>query len=127
MAGYASGIAGIAVHHAVCQTIVRGLGTPHAQTNAVMLPHFVRFMEPRAPDAIARLAQALGAGTVPNAAAPRVAELAARSGVSRLSQLHVNASALDRIVTAALAHPALNNTPEPPDAGELRTILDDAL
>ena len=44
-----SGSAGFAVHHAVCQTIVRVAGTPHAQTNAVMLPHFVRMMEARAP------------------------------------------------------------------------------
>ena len=44
LAGYAVGNAGLAVHHAVCQTIVRTCGTPHAQTNAVMLPHSVRLM-----------------------------------------------------------------------------------
>ena len=49
LAGYAVGNAGLAVHHAVCQTIVRTCGTPHAQTNAVMLPHSVRLMSLRAP------------------------------------------------------------------------------
>ena len=48
LAGYASGVAGFAVHHAVCQTIVRVAGTPHAATNAVMLPHFVDLMAERA-------------------------------------------------------------------------------
>ena len=35
LAGYVSGSTGIAVHHAVCQTLVRETGTPHAETNAV--------------------------------------------------------------------------------------------
>ena len=60
LAGYAVGNAGLAVHHAVCQTIVRTCGTPHAQTNAVMLPHSVRLMSLRAPGEIGRLASALG-------------------------------------------------------------------
>ena len=53
LAGYASGSTGIAVHHAVCQTLVREAGTPHAETNAVMLPHSAAFMTPRAPAALA--------------------------------------------------------------------------
>ena len=60
LAGYASGVAGFAVHHAVCQTIVRVCGTPHAQTNAVMLPHFVRMMERERPTRSTRLGDALG-------------------------------------------------------------------
>lgn len=127
LAGYASGIAGIAVHHAVCQTIVRVAGTPHAQTNAVMLPHFVRFMEQRAPDAIARLAEALGAGKTPPAATAQVVELAARAGVTRLGELGVERAALGDIVSAALQHPALGNTPDPPDPDELRSVLEGAL
>ena len=63
--GYASGLAGFAVHHAVCQTIVRICGTPHAQTNAIMLPHFVRIMELRAREQIEQLGVALGGGRPP--------------------------------------------------------------
>ena len=47
---------GPGVHHALCQTIVRVLGTPHAPTNAVMLPHSLRFMAGRAPGPLGRLA-----------------------------------------------------------------------
>ena len=65
LAGYASGLAGFAIHHAVCQTIVRMCGTPHAQTNAIMLPHFVRIMELRAREQIERLGAALGARRAP--------------------------------------------------------------
>jgi alcohol dehydrogenase class IV len=127
MAGYASGVAGFAVHHAVCQTIVRLQATPHAQTNAVMLPHFVGFMEPRAPAAIGRLATAMRAGETPAAATARVTELAARAGVTRLGELGVERSALDAVVDAALQHPALGNTPDAPDAGELLAVLEAAL
>lgn len=127
LAGYASGIAGFAIHHAVCQTIVRELGTPHAQTNAVMLPHFVRFMEPRAPEAIEKLGEAMNAGESPPSVTAKVGELAARAGVTRLSELGVEQRALDQVVHAAMQHPALANTPDPPDAEELRAVLEAAL
>jgi alcohol dehydrogenase class IV len=122
LAGYASGVAGFAVHHAVCQTIVRSAGTPHAETNAVMLPHFVRLMEGRAPEEIDRLSEALGAD-----AADRIAALAARAGVRGLSDLGVGEPALDGIVAAALQHPAIGNTPDPPGEAELRAVLAQAL
>jgi alcohol dehydrogenase class IV len=127
LAGYASGIAGFAIHHAVCQTIVRELGTPHAQTNAVMLPHFVRFMEPRAPEAIEKLGKALNVGESPASVTAKVRELAARAGVKRLGELGVDQSALDQVAGAAMQHPALGNTPDPPNAGELRAVLEAAL
>ena len=119
LAGYAGGVAGFAVHHAVCQTIVRVAGTPHAQTNAVMLPHFVRMMEPRAPDAIARVVQALGGRDV--------GELTARAGVARLSELGIERQALDPLADAAIQHPAVGNTPDPPSRHELREVLERAV
>jgi maleylacetate reductase len=127
LAGYASGASGFAVHHAVCQTIVRLAGSPHAQTNAVMLPHIVRLMAPRAPRAIERLAVALGAGVRTEAAPDRVAQLAARAQVSGLAELGVEPESLDSIVSAAMEHPAMSNTPDPPGAEELRAVLEKAL
>jgi alcohol dehydrogenase class IV len=126
LAGYASGVAGIAVHHAVCQTIVRTCRTPHALTNAVMLPHFVRMMEPRAPEQIARLGAALGTRDGASAAA-RVGELAARSGVTRLRDLGVSPAALPSVVEAALQHPALATTPGGVDEAALSRVLQEAL
>jgi maleylacetate reductase len=125
LAGYASGIAGIAVHHAVCQTIVRTAHSPHAQTNAVMLAHFVEMMERRAPEAIESLAVALG-DTDRAGAAERVRDLAARAGVTRLGELGVERSAIPAIVAQALQHPALANTPDPPGAEELTEVLEAA-
>jgi maleylacetate reductase len=116
LAGYAVGCAGFAVHHAVCQTTVRVLATPHAQTNAVVLPHSVRFVAGRDPAAVE--------GIDPEA----IARLAALAGVSSLGELGVEEGQLDRVVEAALEHPALGNTPGgPPDAEALRLLLRAAL
>jgi maleylacetate reductase len=128
LAGWASGSAGIAFHHAICQTIVRTAATPHAETNAVVLPHSARLMAGRTPGAMADLALALGdAAGDPEAAAADVARLAARSGHTRLSTLGVNEEHLPAAVTAVLGHPALANMAEPPDEAELLELLRAAL
>jgi maleylacetate reductase len=127
LAGYASGSAGFAVHHAVCQAIVRVAGTPHAQTNAVMLPHFVRMMVPRAPAQMRILGAATGAGKDNAERVPHhIAELSARAGVTRLSELGAERAVLDDVVEAALQHPALGNMPDPPGPEELRAVLEAA-
>ncbi|HEV2874643.1 MAG TPA: iron-containing alcohol dehydrogenase [Thermoleophilaceae bacterium] len=81
LAGWASGSTGIAFHHALCQTVVRTAGSPHAETNAVILPHSARLMAGRAPGPMSELARALGDGSGdPEAAAGDIARIAARSG-----------------------------------------------
>ena len=128
LAGYAVGSAGLAVHHAVCQTIVRVAGSPHAETNAVMLPHFAGLMATRAPAELGALAAALGDPIgAPEAAAGHIARLAGRCGHMRLSTLGVEKDHLGPVVEAALGHSALANTPNPPDAGELHEMLESAL
>jgi alcohol dehydrogenase class IV len=118
LAGYASGSTGIAMHHAICQTIVRMAGTPHAETNAVMLPHSARLMEARAPEALAEFRAALGTD---------LAALAARSGHTRLGSLGVEEQQLTGVAEAAAEHPLLGNTPDPPGAAELLATLREAL
>jgi alcohol dehydrogenase class IV len=53
----------------------------------------------------------------------RIAELAANAGVTRLSELGFERELVDDVVHAALQHPALGNTPDPPDAEELRALV----
>jgi alcohol dehydrogenase class IV len=128
LAGYASGSAGFAVHHAVCQTIVRTAGSPHAETNAVMLAHSARLMEGRAPAALAAFAEALGE-PVENAgaAADRVARLAARCGHTRLSTLGVEEDHVTPVAAAAALHPAVANTPDQPGEAEIAELVRGAL
>jgi alcohol dehydrogenase class IV len=119
LAGYASGSTGIAVHHAVCQTLVRETGTPHAETNAVMLPHSARLMEPRAPEALASFRDALGGRDL--------GSLAALCGHTRLSTLGVSEQQLPGVAETVTAHPLLANAPQPPDSAELLALLRAAL
>src|SRR5215210_7525345 len=128
LCAWASGMAGFAVHHDSCQLLVRTAGTPHAQTNAVMLPHFARMMAGRVPGVMGELAIALGDPEGdPEAAAGQAAKLSARSGHTRLATLGVEEEHLPRVAAAVMRHPALGNTPEPPGEGELLDLLRDAL
>jgi maleylacetate reductase len=128
LSGYAVGTTGLALHHVICQTIVRTCGTPHAQTNAVMLPHVVRAMVRRAPSAVGELAHALGADKRGAGQAPdRVAALSARAGVTRLSELGVREGDFGRIAAQATGRPQLDATPDSPGEGELLELLRAAL
>jgi maleylacetate reductase len=128
LAGYASGSAGIAFHHALCQSVVRAAGSPHAETNAVVLPHSARLMAHRAPGPMSELALALGdASGDPEAAAADIARIAAPSGHTRLSTLGVTAEHLTAAAAAAAAHPARALTPDPPGEPELLELLRAAL
>jgi len=124
LAGIASGNAGIAFHHAVCQTVVRVAGSPHAETNAVVLPHSARFVAPRAPAALASLAAALGSED----AASRLAELSALCGAVRLSDLGLREEQLPEVVDALGDHRGLALTPGgAPSDDELLGLLRAAL
>lgn len=128
LAGYACGATRIAFHHAVCQTIVRTAGTPHAETNAVMLPHSAALMVSRVPAAMGALAEALGDPAAdPEAAPARLSRLAAHSGHTRLRTLGVEEARVDPIVAAVLQHPLLGLTPDPPGADELGALIRSAL
>ncbi len=128
LCGWASGMTGFAVHHATCQLLVRTAGSPHAQTNAVMLPHFAGMMAGRVPRVMGEFARALGdPDGAPEAAAGRAATLSARSGHTRLATLGVEEQHLPPVAAAVMEHPALGNTPDPPDEEELLALLRDAL
>jgi maleylacetate reductase len=53
--------AGTGLHHKLAH-VLGGLGLPHAETHAIILPHVMRFNLAAAPEANARLAEALSAG-----------------------------------------------------------------
>jgi alcohol dehydrogenase class IV len=123
LAGYAAGLAGFAVHHVVCQTLVRIAGAPHAMTNAVMLPHTVGLLSPRSPREMTLLGRALAADVDARGA---IARLAALAGPVRLRDLGVDHSMLDAVVATAMGRADLSATPDPPGREELRGLLESA-
>ena len=72
LAGTAFGVAGAGLHHKICHVLGGRYGLPHAQTHAIVLPYVMALNLPGAPDAAARISQALGeAGLDPAARRPR--------------------------------------------------------
>jgi alcohol dehydrogenase class IV len=97
-------------------------GTPHAETNATMLPHTLAAMLDRAPEAMAALAGALA--TDPEELPARVSELG--GGERRLSALLDDRGRLEAVADAAGQRAELAMTPRPPDRAELLSILNAA-
>jgi len=128
LGGYAVGTAGLAVHHAVCQTIVRTCGTPHAETNAVMLPHSARLVAPRARRELGAFARALGHPEAnPDAVGDRLASLAGLTGIARLGELGVTAEALEEVAAVAAGHPVQNMPGSGLGRGDVEELLRRAL
>ena len=113
LCGYAIDLAGFALHHLICQTLVRVCATPHAETNAAVLPHSVAFLAERAPEPYERLAVALG--TERAGLRTRIEEL----GQPRpLSEVGGDESKLDEAIEAMLQRPELQRVPGPPATRE---------
>ena len=106
LCGYAIDSAGIGLHHLICQTLVRICGTPHAGTNAAILPKAVGFLAERAPESLDGLAASLGTDL---AGLPsRIEEL---GQPQRLGTLGGDESRLDEAFDAMLQRPELERVP----------------
>jgi alcohol dehydrogenase class IV len=108
LCGYAIDSAGFGMHHVICQTLVRVCGSPHAETNAAILPPALAFLADRTPDAIARLAAALG--TALPGLAPRLTDLGRPLALAPLSTQPEN---LESAYEAMLKRPELGHVPGP--------------
>jgi len=118
LCGYAIDSAGLGLHHLVCQTLVRLCGTPHAGTNAAILPKALAYLAERAPEAYEPLAAALGTDL---ADLPRRIEELGRP--QPLSELGGDESKLDEAIEAMLQRPELQHVPGPPSREELAELV----
>jgi alcohol dehydrogenase class IV len=119
LCAYALDSALFAIHHVICQTLVRTMRIPHAETNAAMLPRVIEAMVPRAGRQMTALARALG--TRRDRLGERIERLA--GGPRKLSALGADAASLDAAVAAILARPELELTPDPPGEAEVRDLI----
>jgi alcohol dehydrogenase class IV len=110
------------MHHVICQTLVRICGSPHAETNAAILPRAMAFMVPRAPDDLVPLAESLG--TDPGNIEARILELGGNP--PGLGQLGADRSKLDQAIESMLLRPELAFTPEPPTRDDLEQLIESA-
>jgi alcohol dehydrogenase class IV len=122
LCGYAIDSGAFALHHVICQTLVRICGTLHAPTNAAILPRAMAFMAPRAPDGLEPLATALG--TDPDTIEARILDLGGNP--PGLGAQGADRSKLPQAIEAMLQRPELAFTPKPPTRDELHGLIDRA-
>ncbi len=122
-AGYAVGASGYALHHVICQTIVRMAEVPHAPTYGVMLPYTLEFYKVRDALTWQLIAEAMGV-TDPSI---EIAKACAVVGnPTSLTELGVNPDRLEAIIVAASERAELQLTPGGANANDIRTLIESA-
>jgi maleylacetate reductase len=121
LGGASLAVAGVAIHHQLCHVLGGSFGLPHADLNAVVLPHAARFVSDAVPAELAQVAKALGA----EEAATGLYDFARRLGTpASLAELGMAAGDLER--AAELAVTAVARAPRPASVEDLRALLRDA-
>jgi len=127
LCGSVLGAVAMGLHHKLCHTLGGSFKLPHAEVHTVVLPHALAYNAGRAPEAMARIARALGvsgaAGSVVGISAARgVFDLASSLGApTSLRALGMPESGLDRAADLAASAPYPN--PRPLERAALRALL----
>jgi maleylacetate reductase len=108
LAGVTLGTVGMALHHKLCHTLGGTWNLPHAETHAIVLPHAARYNRDAAPEAMARVARALGAADAPTALYDLEVKLGLRM---RLADLGMPEADLERAAQLASESPYPNPAP----------------
>jgi alcohol dehydrogenase class IV len=122
LSGYAIDSGGFSLHHVICQTLARICGSPHAETNAAILPPAMAHLAPLIPDQLSSLAEAIG--TTPAEIATRIRDLGGNP--PGLGELGADPNKLDQAIEAILTRPELSYTPGPPTRDELSQLIESA-
>jgi len=121
LGGVSLGAVGMALHHKLCHTLGGTFNLPHAETHTVVLPHAVAYNAVAVPEAMTRIARALGT----NSAAAGLYDLAASLGAPlSLHALGMTEDQLDRAADLAVQNPYWN--PRPVTREGIRALLQDA-
>ena len=104
-------LAPMGLHHKICH-VLGGLGLPHAETHAALLPHVVAFNAPAAPEAMTRIAAALGAADAAEGLRSLNRQLGLTMRLSALGLTEASASAAAQTVASTSFRNPRAVTPE---------------
>lgn len=108
----------MALHHKLCHTLGGSFNLPHAEVHTVILPHAMAYNAAQAPEAMRRIARALGSDD----AALGLHRLAKQHGAPvALKDLGMPAEGLDRAADLAVTTPYPN--PRPLERSAIRALL----
>lgn len=118
LAGSCLGMVGMALHHKLCHVLGGMFELPHSETHAVLLPHTMAYNAAAAPDAMMRIARALG---TPEATLG-LAALNERLGIPpSLAEIGMTAEGIEPAAAAAVRDPYWN--PRPIEEEPVRDLL----
>lgn len=121
LCGAVLGSVGMALHHKLCHTLGGSYNLPHAETHTIVLPHVLAYNAAAAPDAMRRIASALGTDD----AARGVFELITSLGVpTALKDIGMPEDQLARCAEIATENAYWN--PRPIDQAGILALLQDA-
>ncbi len=108
LGGMVLGAVGMALHHKLCHVLGGTFDLPHAETHTIVLPHAVAYNAKAAPEAMRRIAGALGTEN----AAQGLFDLARSVGApTALKDIGMRADGIERAVELAAANPYYNPAP----------------
>ncbi len=118
LGGTVLGAVNMSIHHKLCHTLGGSFTLPHAETHTIVLPHATAYNRDAAPEAMRRIAAALGAQD----AADGIYDLIERIGAPRaLKDIGMPPEGLDRVADLALQ--ARYPNPRPLEHGAIRALL----
>ncbi|MFM0741748.1 maleylacetate reductase [Paraburkholderia xenovorans] len=121
LCGTVLGAVSIGLHHKLCHTLGGAFNLPHSELHAVVLPHALAYNSAGAPDALARIARALGVQNAPT----RLHELLHRYDLPvSLAELGMPRDAIDLAANLAVKSPYPN--PQPLEEERIRKLLERA-
>jgi maleylacetate reductase len=118
LCGTVLGHVGMALHHKLCHTLGGSFVLPHAETHTVVLPHALAYNAPAAPEAMARIAAAIGEPEAPLGLHKLALHLGAPTA---LRDIGMKEEDLDRACEIALSNPYWN--PRPIERQPIRALL----
>ena len=121
LCGTVLGHVGMALHHKLCHTLGGSFNLPHAETHTIVLPHALAYNAREAPQAMQRIARALGGAS----AAQAVYDLAKDNGAPvALKDIGMKEADLDKACDIALQNQYPN--PRPLERVAIRQLFQDA-
>lgn len=118
LCGTVLGAVAMGLHHKLCHTLGGSFDLPHAEVHTVILPHALAYNAALAPEAMARIARALGVGDAPRG----LHDLARALGAPvSLRAIGMPESGLDAAADLAAGAPYPN--PRPLERSALRALL----
>jgi len=121
LCGTVLGHVGMALHHKLCHTLGGSFNLPHAETHTIVLPHALAYNAKEAPQAMQRIARALGGAS----AAQAVYDLAKNNGAPvALKDISMKEADLDKACDIAMQNQYPN--PRPLERVAIRQLFQDA-